>query len=1162
MAINKPGSQSYEGSGYLDEEAKRVQREQAVDTAIENRRMPLIKDKDARAKLELPYEPIGIDEPDRIKEADETVKVNSMQDALVESEKEGDLSPLRKALGRVGVLNPQTNQITTDEGFIDEKLNLEVGTQDERKAQATPATYQAMTGSQMKKTLPHAAADKDVYDNVVAFGANQTDLLSRQLRPVLSSTEETSLDIGDFLANNNLFDMEKEQVTPNVGNAIAISFLETAEDIYNKTDDAIETDVFRDSPGDGIFDPALMRERVVGKVVDKLVENPNISTVDPRLRTGYGGASKTMKPTVRSALEGIVYESLYSAGLFDVIDLNKFENTDLKDERLILSEEGEAFFLANRDILSDIQEDKRVNVGYLPTLVQGIPGAERELGDKAKAISKRSKSSKNTIFEDAVKMRLGSMPLKIDKESARYAQLMVDQEITLDERGVTQLLNPSTTGELYSTGNWAATLGLDKAKYIEFYSNALKRYQNSPVKEFKAREQADRIMRMRMRHIYRTMNDVAKNSDKIFYNKWFHASSVGRYFIRNTVLNSQNEKLVRNMVRSGKRTRVNLKGNPDKRTLDNWTYIIGRNLLDPDTDYNVTNGVKPEDMGWQSIINTTKKIINDPQYRKIYDAWYRKGIQLRTALNDSNPQTAMETFNAATLTGIHSKAFKKKDDWGYKMQSYIDFANYVDAKKPESNGEFEMRAMVQHDGKQNGIAIQAMQLGDIDTLELVGMVYADENNIIAQGDIRDKFLTESMFNLGTTFASNQPKEKFWRDFLQYIDEQPVETRSTLIKDLSKVPLMETSYGMPAEFHIETALAFLESDKGQEALINAKTLNSDLKDMDDIEMSADLNRIIGSGLNAVLKLKQQELYKKAGMLYAMMGGDVVLKGPLGTDIYMGANEHVKTGQTITVENLSEAGFRQIELTESRYSGSAPKKIRRRIYNKETGKYEREPRSLFGKLASNQLPVLTVQQIDAAVMANTIMKVNEERMKQRVPDPLFMIPIHDAIITDATSVDLYHREINNQFREINMKYSISKSIINGLENAKNALKERASRSPGKLFKVDYDSEFRALHDYLFMLNQKSEGYTDFPTATGEIIQIKEQLSSFQASLLSVARNSGWNPEGGDVPISVIYELIDRIMKKQRVLADLRQNHINNEANKKRIWSLISRRPYQYN
>lgn len=1172
-------------SGFTNNQMnKEVEEEQAISDAqlnaarTGNLLSPLLKRKDEGAQTRLGtdlvegYVEQNLGDPNRVVAAttDTVTTTPGYTELGAKVEEAGNISPIVNELQQTGIFSEELDGANQDPIYIAEKIEEEKASQAARASKLTRETLDAPSGEDMKDTIPDAGGTKAAFDNVYNKGVRLNKQFNDRLKPVLMATDTASLKAGDFLVKGQLWDAQKESVIPAVGTAMSVAFLKAAQSLYNKDDKSLNTEALLLNDQDGTADPSIFQERIVDTMIDDLFPNPNVSNVDPQMRTEYGGASKNVDSETKSVFNALAYETLKNNGMFSIIDLNKEDpTTTIQELRLKLSPEGESFYLANKQILEDIQADQRINVSYLPALDgQQFPGRELEYGDKAKNISKRSKSDSNVIFENAVKMRLGSMPLKINTEALKYAQIMIGKEImpNPNPNGIAEfvLRNPSADGRIYSTGPWAKTLGLDKAKYMEFYSDALKRFQDSQDADLDAADQANKIMRQRIRHVMRTLNDANTNNGKIFYNKYFHASSVGRYFIRNTVLNSQNEKIVRSMVRSAKKTIINLKAAPSveqNRVLNNWTYIIGKNLLEPDpnNDQNLTDNVKTEDMGWDAILRTTKKIINDPT-NPAYGVWYKKGQQLRAAMNESNPQLSEQLFDEAT-SGLHSSSFKKKDEWGYKLQSYIDFANYVDAKtKPESNGIFELKAQTQHDGKQNGIAIQAMQLGDYNSLKLTGLQFTDENNIIPQGDLRDKFLKSAIKNLGATFATDLPRRAFWATFLNKIqNEQDAVKRSSTIKDLSKVPMMETSYGMPPEYHIETAMEFLASQAGKDYIAASQLENADFSDNSKGQrLIADLNDIIKSGLHAIINIEQQMLYKRAGQMYAMMGGDVVIKGPLGTNIYMGANEHFQTG-TIQIPNETDDGFIQIPLTQSRYSGSGAKRYRGRFFNEESEKFEREGRSVYGKLASNQLPVLTVQQIDAAILANTIYNVNE---KQKRTDPLFMIPVHDALITDATSVDKYHREINSQFLAVNKKYSIMKSIYEGIANQKNNLKEMGTRFPGKKETVDYESNYRALHDYLFGLQVRLDTPTESVNSAGITTSVKGTLSNREEKILRNAKQNGWSPEGGDLSLSAIYDLIDAYDSYKRISSALKNKFQDIETKKSEVYKLLKPKPYPYN
>jgi len=1162
-----------------DEFRKIVQDEQALD---------LLSKKDQAARPDYIAQPLG-EEPRIQALPPGSTETSETAEARVKAEESFD--PLTQSLIEAGAFDPSivattadaldetpgeeapegfdlqpmaTTPFSNDPAFINKQIESEIKSQTERATRATTETYAAQSADEMRSTIPQAQQGRDVYGNIIARGSFINDTLSKRISPMLMADDPVSRKVQGFLASTQLFDQTSGRMTDRVGNALAITFLETAADVFNKTDESLDVSSMRDeqAAGDGIFDPELIRERMASSLADKLLPNPN-EMGDPNIRMGYGGAGAALDPDVKAALDVLIYDMFTTPeqNLFQAIDLNANDpNTDLKDERLVLTEEGEAFFRANRGILEDIQPDRRVNVAYLPPAVNQFPGRERELGEKAKPLSKRNKTSKNTAFEDAVKLRLSTIPMRVDDDRFAYAKMIVASVIQLEPAGPGEadritLINAAPGGLFFSNNKWAKTLGLHEAKWLEAYSNAKKRFGEG--REVDAQDQANKVMRMQARKIIRTMNDATANQGKVYYNKYMHASSVGRYFVRNTVLNYQTDKLVRNIVGSAKKVLVNIKSGDKitKQIMENWTYIIGKNLLDPDLDnnYNPTNGLRTEDMGWNNIIDITKSIMSNPN-DPVYQTWLRQGQALRAAVKSGD----MNTFNQATNAGrLHQSSLKKNDNWGYKLQAFIDFANWHDAKTKGLNS-LELKAQVQHDGKQNGIAIQALQNGDTDDMKRVGVIFGDEGNILSQGDIRDKFLDTAMKQIGIPFAHNPDKQNFWSEVLTEIYELPADQRSDMVKALSKVPLMETSYGMPARFHMETAQEFID-DAGKDIIAKVIARHENLSDYSRMDRISDLNNVIGQGLT-ILNLQQQQLYKNAGKLWAMLGVVPELVGPLGTTIYMGTNEHFRTGRTIPIQ--TEEGIVNLEMTEARATGSAGKRTRMRVFDPETGKYRLADRSRFGQLVANQLPVLTVQQIDAAVMANTIMKVND-MARVRKEGAAFVMPVHDAIITDATSVKAYHREINNQFKQVNMNYSISKAITDGLKAAMASMRAKAARNPGMKIAVNYESEYRALHDHLVMLSQGLDQLTaEFETTEGRKAVPKVNLRGPAQKLLDRAIKAGWRPEGGEISMQAYEGLISDIAAQKLIISDLEQRHKANESLKSKIWKLISKVIYQYN
>jgi hypothetical protein len=203
-----------------------------------------------------------------------------------------------------------------------------------------------------------------------------------------------------------------------------------------------------------------------------------------------------------------------------------------------------------------------------------------------------------------------------------------------------------------------------------------------------------------------------------------------------------------------------------------------------------------------------------------------------------------------------------------------------------------------------------------------------------------------------------------------------------------------------------------------------------------------------------------------------------------------------------------------------------------------------------------------------MANTIKEVNKDRYDVGKP-PKFVIPVHDAIITDATSVRDYHSTINRQFRKTNNEYSVTKAIYEGLTKAKSKAITELGRNPEKEEPLNYDSQFRAIHDALIRLveKEKNKGKPTKETDEEKIGGIRKQVNLSQknpSNLLRVARAHGWKEDGsGFVKHKHITALINEFFLGNNILAKLREENKMAQADRGKLYNrILAMILYQYN
>ena len=941
-----------------------------------------------------------------------------------------------------------------------------------RKRRLEEAEKADLDAAQMRviRRKLEASANLNEYESLTSHGNLLNEKLDEAFANIVNEEgiADSNINVGpqvrSILENAGL--LVGNKLSGKVGMGLAVAALQLIKDMEMKKDQRRikEDGVERFDPKGDVISHDDIRNRLSESVLNKIVENPN--QVDATRAKGYGGFGSTLPPEVKSALDTIFYNVLNKAGAFEII------TTKDGEKFTIIKPKYKYYFEFTAPILDDIFPEDRVNVSYTPTIAgEALYSLARVTRRDIGGISKKNRTDPNTSNEEEIKTVLGSMPLAVVQERFKWAQKLVGGMVERDQNGAVQLINQTgNEAGFYLTGPFAETVGLGEKRWRKAYKHALK-----TMNEREAADQANLVMRQTALMLVRTMQDGMDNSfvgktvvdpvtgqesfeqtgTRIFYNKWMHASSVGRYFVRNTILNGQNNKLVRNFVGSAQPIKINVN---DKKGLqyNNWKYIIGKNLLD-----------NTENQGWDHVSKRATAIIEDDK-NPTYAQWVLRGEELYNIVND-------DTKGLADIQKLgYANELTDAGEWSYVMQSYIDMYKYDLAKK--SGIPFDAKAQTQHDGKQNGIAIMAMQSGNERLMELVGAIFDGQQDVIPQGDVRGAFGKQLENAIDNVNTMSKEKKAFWQNVLMNMEQSG--DYNGLLKSLCKVPLMEVCYGKSNNFHHETAEAFIEGSKDSLGNLIVDPADWAGPEYDTIDMTEDLNEVIKQALKDTLNLQHQSILKTTGLNWAMLGVTPELKGPMGNKIYMGSYDYQpievvdkQTGE----KSIKEVTFmmdgeeQRVTLTQPVASGSKQTGKRKLVKTKDevTGKigWTLQDKSKFGQEVANQLPVLTVQQIDAAIMGRTIQEVNRRRREQGIREPLFMQPVHDAIITDANSVDVYHREINSQFFKVNNNYSIAEEVQKGYMDAHNSVtaKLRGERK-STTYELNYDSPYRALHDFI--------------------------------------------------------------------------------------------------
>ena len=1081
--------------------------------------------------------------------------------------------------------NPATNKMTTDESEILELssslqspsfeltadreqkegvLETELSTQANRAVPFQSDTLESSTSAELldkpememltegKYIAPFLNPDRssadvrDDFDDAITDGKTFNNKLPQIFSSILTGETELDVKVQNALEENGIFDPTSRQLNPKLGQGLVFAQALLGNEMLDKENELL---VQRKKAEDSAYskgtsteeravDANMVRYRLADEVVNLIGENPN--RLSDEVNVGFGGAGTRLDPEVKSALNALFTKALSDSGMFTDVPLADGSTYTT------LSDYGALFSRKHLNLLIDMGMKSDIDTSASPTLGGSTaPGRAKEAGFKrAGDRSRKTLMDSNTAKLDLAKSILGSIPQKVIQDRYLMAKLMVNQTVSRDpESGRIELLGVDPVGGYFSNRPFAATLGLDEKKWNKAYQHALKTQDENASKA-----QADMVLRQEARKVLKILEQGNSKSNEVFYNKIFDADTVGRLFFRNTVLNTQDSKsLARMFVGNAIDTILNPSKDNNSPTMESFMYITGRNLLDSEIDL---NGKDVEDMGWTAILDATKEAFSNSRY----DTWVSKGNKLKEMLNAiaRDPQANLSGFATDPKYAELFQEFKKKGEWGYKYQSYIDIANYDAALK--SGKSFKAQAQTQHDGKQNGIAIQAMQMGNKEILERTGLIFSDENNVLPWGDVRTLF--GQRLGQGISYAIKEgglteDKENFWNNIFvgpnSKMSAKSNAEQREILKLLSKQPLMEISYGRYFLFNEETASEFINDLELTGELLNTDGYQGDYSPQ---EMIKDLNLIIAGTVKGTLNFKHQALFKKAGKLSAMLGVPLGIQGPMGNTIYMGSTEQAKTGKLLDVDTGVEVI--QMEMYEPRVTGSA-KMSNRRLVQDEFGNWEIQQAGSYGQEVANQLPVLPIQQIDAAIMVESLTEINRASIENSKA-PLFVIPVHDAIITDASSVKRYHQAMNRNFVKVNKRYSLTQAIREGLENTRKLGFRKLNDS--EMYDMNDESVYRAIHEELARLQEnKINGVSRVLDDDGVETTVKAKLTQNNESLLKIATEGDggyWNADGtGKLSGLKIKKIIELMFKRDRIMAELLSLHKRSETNRGEVF-----------
>lgn len=380
---------------------------------------------------------------------------------------------------------------------------------------------------------------------------------------------------------------------------------------------------------------------------------------------------------------------------------------------------------------------------------------------------------------------------------------------------------------------------------------------------------------------------------------------------------------------------------------------------------------------------------------KQYDAWLK------------NPSTANRDF-IETLAGI------PRGEYQGSANLWHDFYKIYTAVSPTY---IELTAHNYDDGNQNGIMLQALYSGDINTAVALGSTNPN------QQDMRNKLFSEMQDNLEDFIKDNPQKLQAWFDFFE-----GMKTRlgDSAISELLKVPLMQHGYTKSASMFLEHVLDVLESPSFS-PLVDDFLRTAYGANVGTATIAEDLNKSLEAGLTSVVDSGLGRMMGKLGHLHAVVNSIPQHKGVAGDTSTYGRfgvildHDPSVPNNRVIAESQGRRFVNRLPEKTSIYGEGMDKTIDIPHGVSQRDPSARKPARTFwseskqehsvyveplGSGLRRQTSVLPVQMTDADLLKLMIIKVNDGL---ELPMPL--ATVHDAVITPVGSMHVYRNAYNN-------------------------------------------------------------------------------------------------------------------------------------------------------
>ena len=768
----------------------------------------------------------------------------------------------------------------------------------------------------------------------------------------------------------------------------------------------------------------------------KVLESQGVPTSDPRMVTL---SSPTQIPTREAETLGAAFKHLWAETNPHMV--TRGVDTVTKQITYALTPEGEAVLDLGSLERKKLFPRQIVRPAKTYSKIQGTD-VQKNVARATSGAKKGQKMGK--VLEEAMQ-NLGSVAHVVDK-----TRLKIILSTTL----------PSlTSGEFESFG--AEINGIGQTKMDRFNAS-----ETQQKKKFKAnpelRNTEDEYvpsenMAMLQDKLANEIRSMSQELDSANFLTWNIQGFQGRLTPQQSYFNPTTSKTVRFATRNAVPATIK----PGNRQEKNIRQMYAMILIPKTVIKNVTGEETVVNEAGDSYLPAQRDYLLRQKEGELYS--YGKRLEAALQMSDAEFESittaikngvALDNPSFPKVTGLNLDPNNEldakliglirdnKDDGPLFIDTAIDFSKYVDFKNQYKSTKdksltFNSYVNAYIDGKTNGPASNAMQLGNSDTAFMTGVLRRSRVSNLDEGDMRDKLMDLASDSIDNGWEGLTSEN--------YTPMNNVARQVFANRDLAKLVIMTYGYGKEIESfnaNIDEVIELINERKIREeaegmgvntfahdiALLEATVSRNELANMLTGRYAQSVEGVLGDET-----IEARSIMRSAAALHAAMNEPFIIKGPTGMDIHIGGE--------------SSTGYLNADLSTYRLSPMDSDVFQTTTvasYNTEptaAAARTRGDQSIPGEHAYGGSVVAPIQAIDAATVAMTASGSSWDKLTRASKGSPYLHTIYDAFKMDANGYDVVLEEVNNNWMKATMDWSY-------LEQAKASLAEATERYNEKM------------------------------------------------------------------------------------------------------------------